>query len=1214
MDQALLGAVQAPSIQKLKQNIDQRVPTAVTGLTESMAALVASKIAADTGKRILLLTANDLKASRMADDAQQLLPGRAACLPGGEIDLTRGASSHESSWRRLETLAKAAAGDIHLLVASMDAALQRMGSPELFREGIIRLRPGDCYAPDSLILRLIHLGYERVDMVEGKGQCAMRGSILDVYPPAASCSLRIEFFDDEVDSIRSFDCISQRSLDKLRAAVITPAAEIILPQEACAPAAQRMRDAVNDLIPNAPKESALFSDLPPLPEGDEELVDIYDKKIAPKARAKAADAARSAELERRMAALLRDADLVESGLPFRRIRAWLPVLTDDTATLLHWFRPDAVLMCAPDQLRDRADERNRGFQEDLRGAMERGEAVQEQQRLLMDWEEFIHCIDGQTLVTLSELLRGLGGLRTQDAIDLGCKGVAGYQSQLKLLAEECITWRRQGWCVALLSGGVARGKRLAQALNELESPAVFSESTNNLIRGEALVLPGTLSHGFLWPEAKLAVVADTDIYGAGYRKAKSRSNAGEKIAAFTDLKVGDYVVHEDHGVGVYQGTVHLQSEGTYRDYLLIQYQGADKLYIPIEQLERVQRYIGNPNQPPKLNRLGGGDWQKQKTKVKEGLRKLAFDLVALYAKRSQNKGYAFHPDTPWQREFEDRFPYELTPDQEQSVKEITRDMESSRNMDRLLCGDVGYGKTEVSLRAAFKAVMDGKQVAILAPTTILAQQHYNTVLKRFEGFPVQADVLSRFRSLKEQKQVLQALKAGSVDIIVGTHRLLAKDVQFKNLGLLIVDEEQRFGVGHKEQIKNLKSQVDVLTLSATPIPRTLHMSMVGIRDMSVLETPPEERLPVQTHVVDYSDALIRDAILRELSRGGQVYFLYNRVHSIEQFYNRLRLLTPEARIGVAHGQMKEHGLEDVMMDFYAGSYDVLLCTTIIESGLDVPTANTLIVFDADRFGLSQLYQLRGRVGRSNRQAYAYFTVRPDKMLSETAEQRLQAIREFTEFGAGFRIAMRDLEIRGAGNILGPEQHGHLTTVGYDMYCKLIEETLHEVQGDAPAYELETRVDLKVDAYLPADYIHDERQRMEMYKRIAAIATQEDREDMVDELVDRFGDPPAVADALLDIAQLRALSNSLGVSQVLYRKGMLVMKMDERCIPDPVALFRAMDDTDPRLTFSTQKPTSLLLKDPRLLERDMLREGVRVLKLLTARLKDYQQPEEQDVAP
>ena len=1203
MIQPLLGGALCPEAQKLFDDLDRRIPVAVTGMTELQATLLAAQAAYRRGKRVLLVLPNDLRAAKAAEDAQQLAGPMAACLPGGEIDLTRGASSHESAWRRLETLTRVATGEIKLLVTSMDALMQRMGDAEQFRGSILRLQPGDRFAPADLMDHLVRMGYERVDMVEGKGQCALRGAILDCYPPAESAGLRLEFFDDEVDSIRTFDCISQRSLEKQRTAVIAPAGEVLMPRNQCEAAAERMRQALAGAGNAAPQEAALFADLPPLPEDDDELPSFFDEQVAPKARKKAADAARAQELERRTSLLMQDAELLAGGIPFRRIRAWLPVVMTQPATLMDWFDAEEVLLWQPDQLRDRAQERLTGFGEDLHSAMERGEAVQAQETLLMDWDTVRGLLAGRALAAMTEFLRGLGGVEPQDVIDLGSRGIASYQGQMKALAADCEQWRRQGLCVLLLSGGVARGKRLAQALDELASPATFLEEGHNLVLGETLVLPVTLSHGFVWPGAGMVVVADTDIYGAGYRKAKSRRNAGEKIAAFTDLKVGDYVVHEDHGVGIYQGTVRLQSEGTYRDYLLIQYQGSDKLYVPVEQLERVQRYIGNPNQPPKLNRLGGGEWQKQKDKVKEGLKKLAFDLVKLYAQRSQHKGYAFGPDTPWQREFEDQFPYELTPDQEQSVREITRDMESDRNMDRLLCGDVGYGKTEVSLRAAFKAVMDGKQVAILAPTTILAQQHYNTVLKRFQGFPVEAEVLSRFRTAKEQKDVLTRLKEGRIDILVGTHRLLAKDVQFKNLGLLIVDEEQRFGVAHKEVIKSMKNQVDVLTLSATPIPRTLHMSMVGIRDMSVLETPPEERMPVQTHVVDYSDAVVRDAILRELSRGGQVYFLYNRVNSIEQFYARLRALVPEARIGVAHGQMKEHGLEDVMMDFYAGSYDVLLCTTIIESGLDVPTANTLIVFDADRFGLSQLYQLRGRVGRSNRQAYAYFTVRPEKMLSETAEQRLQAIREFTEFGAGFRIAMRDLEIRGAGNLLGPEQHGHLATVGYDMYCKLIEETLHEVQGqDTSAKPLETRVELRVDAYLPGDYVRDERQRMEMYKRIAAIQTQADREDIEEELLDRFGETPAVVDALLDIAQLRALANALGVMSVVWRKGDMVMRVDNRYIPEPALLLRAMQDTDGRLRATHAAPAAILLHDPRLLERDMLRETVAVLKKLTARLE------------
>ena len=1202
-----------PAWERLTAAASEQQTIALTGLPETMAAFVAAKLADETGKRVLLLSGNDLKATHDADDGQQLLGTRCACLPGGEIDLTRGASSHESAWRRLETLARVTSGEVSLLCASLEAAVQRMGSAARFAQKTIRLHVGDVTEPADLIRSLTGMGYERVSMVEGKGQCAQRGDIVDVYPPAGAVALRIEFFGDEIDSIRAFDTMSQRSLDHAEEAVLPPATEVLLDSGEAESAAKRMRDAIENARPDKPQETSLFADLPPLPDDAEEDAAYFDKKIAPKMKQREQTASRIAELERRTAQLMKDADAVENGLPFRRIRAWLPVLTDDMYTLIDWYQPEVVLLSDPDMLRKRAEERRNGFAEDLDSAMGRGEAVVEQQNLLMTWEELVGSMQSRCVVAVTEFLEGLGGVRVQDAVDLKAERIQGYSNQVKLLAEDCKDWIAAGHRIALLCGGVARGQRLENSLRELEVSAKFVEDAAELAPGKVTILPGTLGHGFRWEEAGLVVVSDTDVYGAGYRKVKKRSHAGEKIAAFTDLKPGDYVVHEEYGVGVFLGTTQIKiggPGGIRRDFLQIQYLGSDKLNVPIEQLDRVQRYIGNPQNPPKLNSLGNSEWQKQKAKVREGLKAIAFDLVKLYATRTRATGFAFSPDTPWQREFEDQFPYELTPDQAQSVAEITADMESPKNMDRLLCGDVGYGKTEVSLRAAFKALMDDKQVAILAPTTILAQQHYNTVLKRFKGFPVRVEVLSRFRTPKEVKDILERLKKGEIDILVGTHRLLAKDVQFHDLGLLIVDEEQRFGVQHKEQIKNMKNTVDVLTLSATPIPRTLHMSMVGIRDMSVLETPPEERLPVQTRVVDYNDGMIRDAILRELARGGQVYFLYNQVKRIDEFYARLRALVPEARIGVAHGQMKEHGLEDVMMDFYGGSYDVLLCTTIIESGLDVPTANTLIVFDADRFGLSQLYQLRGRVGRSNRQAYAYFTVRPDRNLSETADQRLAAIREFTEFGAGFRIAMRDLEIRGAGNILGAEQHGHLATVGYDMYCKLMEEVLaetkDELSGKAPAQpHFETRVDVKVDAYLPESYVKDDRQRMEMYKRIASLVMDADRADILDELMDRFGEVPPAVETLLDIAQLRAQANKLAIAQVTYKQGgFLVLKIDLKHLPqDDEAYITAMSQADKRLMPSRMHPDVIILAAPQLNEYGMLREAVKSLMKWNQRFEE-----------
>ena len=1196
----MLESVSFPGLDELAALTPGRT-AALTGVNASLAAVVACTVSRRE-KKILLVMDNDLKASRAADDIRQLTGGQGVFLPGGEIDLTRAAGSMESSWRRLEALAAVTEGSARVLCCSAEAMAQRIGRPEPFIRSSMKLKKGEVKQPSDLAMALARMGYERVGMVEGKGQFALRGSILDVYPPALSQGLRIEFFDDEIDSIRFFDCISQRSQGEAEEARLTPACETLLEKTEYPEAARRMREALGAEEYTGQEDSLLLDDLPPLPEDDDDDAALFDTRIAPAVREKKYREAQNSEKSRRVERLMSDADQLEGGVPFRRMRAWISVLTDRTGNVCDWFQPDLVLLYEPDRLRTRIEERLQGFSEDLASAISRGEAVKAQEELIKGWDTVLRETAAYSRGILTEMLLSLGGIRPDSVIALDASGIPAYGGQIRLLKNDITRWRAEGYRVWLLSGGASRGKRLQETLAELGEKAVFREEAEDPKSGEAVILPRTLRNGFVLKESGIAVVSDADIWGEGYRKSKTRKNTGERISTFTDLKVGDYVVHEDHGIGIYQGTARIQSEGAWHDYLLIHYAGTDKLYVPVEQLERVQRYIGNPNQPPRLNQLGGRDWARQKGKVRESLKTLAFDLKELYAERSRNTGYAFGPDTAWQREFEDEFPWELTADQAQSVREITEDMESNRNMDRLLCGDVGYGKTEVSLRAAFKAIADNKQVALLAPTTILVQQHYNTILRRFQHTGARVDYLSRFRTPKQQKEVLAKLAAGDIDILVGTHRMLAKDVKFRDLGLLIVDEEQRFGVAHKEIIKNLKRQVDVLTLSATPIPRTLHMSMTGIRDMSVLETPPEERIPVQTVVAEYSDALIRDAILREISRGGQIYFLYNRVQSIEKFHERLRALVPEARIGVAHGQMREHQLEDVMMDFYAGSYDILLCTTIIENGLDVPSANTLIVYDAERFGLSQLYQLRGRVGRSNRQAYAYFTVRTDRILSEAAQQRLTAIREFTEFGAGFRIAMRDLEIRGAGNILGPEQHGHLATVGYDMYCKLMEETLAEVQGKRIPRELETRVDLRVDAFLPSEYVTEEKQRMEMYKRIASVTTDEERADVTDELIDRYGDLPPVVSTLLDVSQLRGLCNRMGISQIARGKGGVVMKLDERYIPDPAQFLQAIAETDGRLALSARPPVSLMLKDPTLAEKETLPETLKVMRKLYGQME------------
>ena len=1167
--------------------------SALYDMAEGQRPLYAALLAAATGRPVLYAAPTDAQAMRAAEDCAQWLQGGAAMLPAPEVSFTRGTASRENAFQRLAVLQKAGRREIRVLCVSAEGLMARMLPPQEYRRRAVKVDADSRMEPEELIARLVSMGYERVDMVEGKGQCALRGAIVDVFSPADTEAVRVEFFDNEIDSIRYFDPISQRSQERVREAAFYPAVEWLLPEED----APRMRAMIREQQRRLP-DHPLSPELSPLPEDDADEGEMAEKtENTEKPTFHVYDTG--------VARLYRDADQLEAGFQPPTLSLWAGALGAKCAWVWEYLDNPIVVLEEPERIQTRCEDRAQGFAEDFKLALERQEAVPEQSRLWRDWDDAAAALSQMDTHLVQELLRGMGGLKPGRIARFAGVNAPRYVGRFKDLAADLAAWKQQGYLTLILSGGEARGNRVRAALREMDADANVREKAEDARAGEAAILPVPLSRGFVLPDCHLSVIADGDLFGAGYRKTRRRKTAGEKIEAFTDLKEGDYVVHEAHGIGIFRGTVRLQSEGTYRDYLLIQYQGSDKLYVPTDQFDRVQKFIGGQENPPPLNSLSGNTWEKQKNKVKAGLQKLAFDLVRLYADRQAIPGHAFGPDTPWQRQFEDAFPYELTPDQEKAVGDVHRDMEAPANMDRLICGDVGYGKTEVALRAAMKAVMDGKQVVLLAPTTILAQQHYYTMLKRFADFPVEIGVLSRFRSPKQQKETLRLMQEGKIDILVGTHRLLSKDVHFKDLGLLIVDEEQRFGVAHKETIKNLKRTVDVLTLSATPIPRTLHMSMVGVRDMSLLETPPEERYPVQTYVLDYNDAVIRDAILREKARDGQVYFLYNQVRSIDQFAARLRSLVPEVRLAVAHGQMKESLLEDVMLDFYEGRFDVLLCSTIIENGLDVPRANTIIVFDADRFGLSQLYQLRGRVGRSTRVAYAYFTVRPDKMLSETAQKRLSAIREFTAFGSGFRIAMRDLEIRGAGNIFGPEQSGNVAAVGYDMYCRLIEEAVQEArgsQGQAAPIRVETRVEIKVDAYLPAEYVKGENQRMEVYKRIALIKSREEREDAIEEMIDRFGDPPEAVMNLIDIAHLRGVCGKMGVSRVNYLANTMVFKLAPNAMPDPEKMYAALTQTDRRLLISAGREPAILLRDPTLDAAAMLRAAVplmeRVQGLLT----------------
>lgn len=1139
----------------------------VYGPDDSQRAHVLAAAALKLDRPLLVIEPNDVAAARMAEDLNVLLSGAARLLPPRDITfLKTAASSRDLSMRRIEALGDCLSGSVKALVTSADAMLFRLAPAGEFDRRIIDISEGAQIEPVELMEKLTMAGYERVQLVEARGQCALRGGILDVYPVGGPGALRVEFFDDEVDSIRTFDVMTQRSISRRPAVRLYPAQEIPLDADARQRASESLQAMLETFDDGADRDrqASIEKEFDLIPfeeflrmsaEAEAEDDDTPRKKGRRGVVALPKKVTLGSALKRNFGGVL---EALKSGLAPDGGDSLMPVLLEYRDTPADYLDDPVVVFDQPERLRERCENRFLEFRERYLAALERQEALPCQAEILITYDELLARLSGNSILLTNLFMRTEPDFVPTALVKIECRNAAAYQGNVKELARDLELWKAEGWRVALLAGGTARGERLEGALNTQGSPAPFvTELPQTLTPGKPMIFPTTINRGFIYPEIRFAVVAESDIYGINRQRARARAASGEKIAAFTDLKVGDYVVHENHGIGQYMGMVRLASDGTYRDFLHIRYQGSDKLYVPTDQLDRVQKYIGSEGEAPKLNRLSGGEWQRQKSKVRQSIREIAGDLLKLYAQREAIPGYAFDPDTPWQREFEDSFPFEETPDQLAAIDDIKHDMEQPKIMDRLLCGDVGYGKTEVALRAIFKCVMSGKQAAMLAPTTILVQQHYATMLNRFAGFPIRVETISRFKTAAEQKQIIQKLKNGELDVVVGTHRLLAKDVQFKDLGLLVVDEEQRFGVTHKEAIKQMKRSVDVLTLTATPIPRTLHMSMVGIRDMSLLQSPPEERYPVQTYVVEYSDGLVRDAILRELGRGGQVYVLHNRVQTIEIMFSRLKKLVPEARIAIGHGQMREHALEDVMLDFYDGKFDVLLCTTIIEAGLDVPRANTLIVCDADRFGLSQLYQLRGRVGRSNRLAYAYLTVNPSKVLTEAADKRLAAIREFTEFGSGFRVAMRDLEIRGAGNLLGSEQSGFMASVGYDLYVKMIEESVRELRGDVNLEDIETRMDLKIDAYLPQEYIPNDLLRVEMYKKIASIRDRDSRNDLIDELIDRFGDPNRPVMNLIETAHLKALCARIGIDYVTLRGDELMMRFSMAADIDGIRVLTAL---------------------------------------------------------
>ncbi|MCF0134984.1 MAG: transcription-repair coupling factor [Lachnospiraceae bacterium] len=1097
------------------EHIHASEPFLLSGAGDQVQNHLSAAFSSFTGKPVMIIAPTELRAREIAEEISfydkegtWFFPSKDPLFYSADA---RGIAIEDRRLRLFRTLLSEPE-KVRILVLSIEAFFDRLIPGQVWKDAILRKRIGDEISMEDLRNSLVSMGYEFTEQIDGPGQFSVRGGIADIYPVGEDGAYRVEFWGDEIDSIRLIDPETQRSTVRQEYITLYPAQEIIASREEIHSAITRIRKDAEKGVDSLKKEG--------LGEEAERLQSITDHLLDK------LSAGRRADLE-----------------------SYIGYFYEKTASILDYMPPETLLIY---QEPVRIKEKMRTLQEELsssvRDRLRKGYILSAQTGMFPTFEELEPVMSTYGRVFICSLLSsGQSAFPIKDIVTISSRSINVIQGSGEMLQDELRSNNQLGYRTILLTDSSLRAARTVSTLNMADIPAYEYQDMEKIpAEGRVAVARGSLGHGFSYPELKFTVMSLKELTekGSSRKKNKKKFKGGMRIDNFSDIAAGDLVVHENHGVGMYQGIVRMQDGDSRRDYFKIGYREGGVLYVPTTSLDLLQKYIAVEGQEVRLNSLSGTDWERTKRKVREGVKKLAEDLIQLYARRMAAVGHAFSPDTVWQREFEDSFPFEETEDQLRAIEETKQDMESSHIMDRLICGDVGFGKTEVAIRAAFKAVQDSKQVAILAPTTILAQQHYNTFVTRMKEYPVNVGLLSRFVTPSQSASVIRELEDGTMDIVVGTHRLLSGNVRFKNLGLLVIDEEQRFGVGHKEKIKSLKKDVDVLTLSATPIPRTLHMSLNGMRDMSLLEDAPQDRHPVQTYVMEQDDQTVREAIYRELGRGGQVFYLHNRVENILETTEKLRLLVPESNVQCAHGQMSERELEQVMVRFVDGEIDVLICTTIIETGLDIPNANTLIVENADGMGLAQLYQLRGRVGRSTRLAYAYFLYRRGKVLSEVAQKRLEAIGELTDFGSGYKIALRDLEIRGAGNVLGPEQHGHMGAVGYDLYCKLLQEAVSALHGEAPPESFETTVKVTVDAYLPADYIRSEQQKLDMYKRIAAIRTDDDHDDLLDEMIDRFGDPPKCAVNLLKIALIKAFANETGCDSLEYVRALLVLRFRE----------------------------------------------------------------------
>ena len=1041
------------------------------------------------------------------------------------------------------------------VVTTLDGGMDYCLPFERYQENRIHVAEEEILDLEEFKKNLVAIGYENTGQVQKEGEFSVRGGIIDVFPLTEECPYRIELWGDEVDGIRRIDVESQRSVETVSEIEIYPATEIFLEEERILEGMHRMEEEMQTCVRRFEEEGK--------------------KEEASRLRQSVAN--------------FRETYEVYHGLV--NLESYVSYFTKNVRSFFDYFKGEDVCVYLDEPARciEKGEAVEYEFRESMVSRLEKGYILPGQMEVLFSLPVLLKKLSELPLLLMTALDMKVKEFNVRHKYNFQIQAAPSYNNNFSLLAKDILRLKKNGYRVLVLSASGTRAERLCQDLQDYEIPAFYSRDlSHELLPGEVMISKGTLRKGFEYPNLRFVVMTEGDIFGGVKKKRKKRVKRyeGAAIHSFNDLKIGDYVVHENHGLGIYEGIEKIEVDHITKDYLKVAYAGGSNLYIPATSLEVLQKYAGSDAaKVPKLNKLNSPEWRKTKTRVKGAVKEIAQELVDLYAKRQAKQGHAFEKDTVWQREFEEVFPYEETEDQLHAIEDTKKDMESIKAMDRLICGDVGYGKTEIAIRAAFKAVMDGKQVAVLVPTTILAGQHYNTFVQRMRDYSVEVGMLSRLRTPKENRETVEKLRKGAIDIVIGTHRLLAKDVVYKDLGLLIVDEEQRFGVTHKEKLKQLKNDIDVLTLTATPIPRTLHMSLVGIRDMSVLEEPPVDRMPIQTFVMEKNDEIVREAILRELGRGGQVYYVYNRVANMDIIAGEVQKLVPEAVVAYAHGQMNERELERTMFAFVNGEIDVLVSTTIVETGLDIPNVNTIIIDEADKLGLSQLYQLRGRVGRSNRTAYAFLMYKRDKMLKEVAEKRLAAIKEFTELGSGFKISMRDLEIRGAGNLLGARQHGHMEAVGYDLYCKMLNEAVKRLKGEKVENdEFETNIDLKMDAFIPADYIPNEFQKLDVYKRIAEIETEPERDDMVDELIDRFGEPPQSVCNLLEIALLKAKAHDAYITAIVEKANQIRIMMFPQAkvatdkIPDLLAAYqgklRFVPETTPYFVYQ-QKEEPLL---------------------------------------